>query len=419
MISTLRKTLPVALLLGLWLLSTASATAAPPAGDTRGFLYGRITTRGGSTYEGRLRWNTKEEAFWGDFFNANKAGLPYLKYLPGEVRRRRQSVEVFGMPTGIHWGSLDNQGRQLFARFGDLRRIAVGKGGEDTVVVLKSGVRYQVSSGSNDLGSGTEIAVWDRQAREVRVRWNEIRAIDFLPVPAGLDVPAFRLRGTVHTESGTFRGYIQWDQDECLSSDELDGRTREGEVSLRMGEIRSIAKQSRTSSQVVLRDGRTLVLSGTNDVDASNRGINVSDSRFGRVLIPWSAFRRLDFDPAGDSGPAYTDFRSGRPLFGKVTTTQGKTWRGRLVYDADESETMETLDGSRRDIEYNIPFARIAFLLPEKTNSSRVVLKGGQELRLEGTADVGRDNAGMLVFMRGQKKPRYIPWGEVRRIDFE
>lgn len=413
----LRKTLPM-FLLGLWVLATTSAAAAP-AGDSRGFLYGRISTHSGSAYEGRLRWNTKEEAFWGDFFNANKGDLPYLKHLPPEERRHRQSVEVLGIPIGIHWGSMDNQGRQLAARFGDLRRIEAGEADGVTVVVSKGGARHRVSGGSNDLGTDTEITVWDRRAGEIGVRWNEIRTIDFLPAPAGLDVPDFRLHGIVQTTDGTFRGYIQWDREECLSSDELEGQTDDGQVSLPMGTIRSIATESRSSSKVVLRDGRTLVVSGTNDVDASNRGIYVSDPRFGRVLIPWDAFRRVDFDSPGDSGPAYTDFRHGRPLFGKVTTAQGKTWRGRLVYDADETETVETLDGHRRGIEYSIPFARIAFLLPETTNSSRVVLKGGQELRLEGSADVGRENAGVLVFDRGQKNPRYIPWEEVRRIDFE
>ena len=102
-----------------------------------------------------------------------------------------------------------------------------------------------------------------------------------------------------------------------------------------------------------------------------------------------------------------------------MTTGQGKTYRGRLVYDVDETETLETLDGQRRDVEYSIPFARIAFLLPEETNSSRVVLKNGEELKLEDSVDVGRDNAGVLVFERGRENPRYISWRDVRRIDFE
>jgi hypothetical protein len=416
--SALRKTLPIMFLLGVGALSTVTpAEAQERNSDSRGFLYGRITTRSGSVYEGRLRWNGDEEAFWGDFFNAGKEDLPYLKYVPREERRRRKSIEIFGIPIGISHGD-DEEGRQLVARFGDLRRIEVDRS-DDAMVIFKSGTRYEVSGGSNDVDGDTEIAVWDRGAGEIQVQWKEIRTIDFLPTPANLAVPAFRLRGTVHTEDGSFRGYIQWDQDECLSSDELDGETRDGKVSLQMGQIRSIERRSRDSSKVVLRDGRTFVLDGTNDVDSSNRGIYVHDGRFGRVLVNWDAFRRVDFDPPGGSGPAYTDFRPGRPLFGKVSTSQGKTYRGRLVYDADETETTELLNGQRNDIEYSIPFARIAFLLPERTDSSRVVYKDGKELKLEDAVDVGRDNAGVLVFEQGQKEPRYVAWEDVRRIDFE
>lgn len=415
--SALRK-LPMIFLLTLGMLTPASATAAPERNaDARGFIYGRITTRSGSVYEGRLRWNNKEEAFWGDFFNAAKEDSLYRRYVPRRERQRRESIEVFGIPIGLRWDERD-ESRQLAARFGDLRRIEVERG-DDATIIFKSGTRYEVDGGSNDIDGDTEITVWDRAASEIQVRWKEIQSIDFLPTPAGLTVSDFRLRGTVHTEDGSFRGYIQWDQDECLSSDELDGETRDGDVSLRMGEIRSIERQTRNSSKVVLRDGRTFVLEGTNDVDASNRGIYVQDGRYGRVLVSWDAFRRVDFDPPGDSGPAYTDFRPGRPLFGKVTTREGAAHRGRLVYDVDETETMELLDGQRHDVEYSIPFARIAFLLPERGNSSRVVYKDGRELKLEDTVDVGEDNAGVLVFDRGQDDPRYIPWEDIRRIDFE
>ena len=413
--SVLRKTLPLVVLAVLAGLSSASAADAP-AWDARGFLYGRITTRGGSVYEGRLRWNNNEEAFWGDFFNADKEDTSYFDQIPRK-ERRRDSIKVFGIPIGISRDDFDD-GRQLVARFGDLQRIEVDRG-EEATVIFKSGTRYEVKGGSNDIERDTEITVWDRAANEIQVRWKEIRTIDFLPVPAGLTVPDFRLRGTVHTDDGTFQGYIQWDQDECLSSDELDGETHDGKVSLRMGEIQSIERRSRNSSKVVLRDGRTFVLEGTNDVDSSNRGIYVQDGRFGRVLVSWEAFRRVDFDPPGDSGPAYADFRPGRPLFGKVSTQDGKTWRGRLVYDADETETTEFLNGDRHDIEYSIPFGRVAFLLPERSNSTRVIYKDGKELKLEDTADVGDENAGVFVFEEGQKEPRYIVWDDIRRIDFE
>src|SRR5262245_17276596 len=108
--SALRKTLPpVFLLLGLGMLPAAAAAdaAAERAGDARGFLYGRITTRGGTVYEGRLRWNNKEEAFWGDFFNADKKDLPYFDEIPRKERRRRDSIKVFGIPIGVHWGDFN------------------------------------------------------------------------------------------------------------------------------------------------------------------------------------------------------------------------------------------------------------------------------------------------------------------------
>ena len=65
------------------------------------------------------------------------------------------------------------------------------------------------------------------------------------------------------------------------------------------------------------------------------------------------------------------------------------------------------------------PFARLAFLIPERTDSSRVVLKDGGEVKLENSVDVGRDNAGLLVFESGQAKPVYIEWRDVERVDFE
>ena len=42
---------------------TPAATARQAAETDRGFLYGRITTVDGDTYEGRLRWGSDRERF--------------------------------------------------------------------------------------------------------------------------------------------------------------------------------------------------------------------------------------------------------------------------------------------------------------------------------------------------------------------
>ena len=165
---------------------------------------------------------------------------------------------------------------------------------------------------------------------------------------------------------------------------------------------------------MTLVDGRELVLSGTNDVGNGNRGVYVDDPRYGRVLVSWKAFERLDLSPAA-SGPAYGDFPPGRPLTGSVTTRDGRQLAGRLVYDLDESETTETFDAPLEGVDYTIPFGMIAsIVLPD-----RVTLRNGEQLQLERSSDLGERNAGILIFVDGGEHPEYVPWTEVAQIVFD
>ena len=398
---------------GLALLGLLAA-AAPPlaAAEADGYIYGKITTRDGTTYQGRLRWDD-EEAFWGDFFNSSKEDNPWVELVPRAQRGdQRHKVEVFGFELAS-FGDLHGDTRQFVVRFGDLARIEP-HAGESVVVTLKNGTKLRLEGGSNDVES--KVRVWDPAAGEVGVEWRRIRAIELLAAPAKLAVADPRLHGTVVTRSGKFTGFIQWDQEECLGSDELDGETNDGDVSLRMGTIRSIERRSSGSSKVTLMDGRKLVLSGTNDVDDDNRGIYVEDPRYGRVLIDWDAFERVDFTPGG-SGPGYGAYAPGKPLTGMVTTAEGRKLVGRLVFDLDESETTEMLDGGRNDIEYSIPLALVARVEP-RGDTSRVTLQSGEELVLGDTVDVSDDNAGMLIFEPGSQKPTFVRWDAVERVDF-
>ena len=380
----------------------------------QGFIYGKIETRSGSTYEGRMRW-ADEEAFWGDLFNSSKEERPYLDDVPREQRRRREPVRIFGISIGVRWENTFG-GRSFIARFGDIRQIRVREG-DEAVVTMKSGSEYEIDGGSNDVGG--KIFIWDGEAGEIELRWDRIRTIEFLPTPVGIEVSDHRLHGTVKTDVGEFRGFIQWDQDECLASDELDGDSRDGRMSIEMGRIRSLERYSPSRSRVMLRDGREFILRGTNDVDSDNRGIFVEDPRYGRVLVSWDAFESVEFADPGPSGPAYQEFAPAKPLHGTVTDRDGKSYRGRIVYDIDETESWELLNGQWRDVEYNIPFALIAAIVPEGRDASRVVLRSGEELLLEDAADVDEDNAGVLILGENSSEPTYLPWEEVRRIDFD
>ncbi len=404
----------VALTAVVGLIAGVGAVFASP---NDGYLYGAVTTRSGNSYTGLLRWGT-EEAFWDDLFQSAKEDLPYRDY--AEKRQKLEDddrgggwdwLKVFGRRVRIGWGD----GTRVFiARFGDIRSIKV-TGSDSADVVMKSGAEIAVEGYANDVGA--TIHVSDPSLGEIDIEWKKIDTIVFAATPASVRPRATRLAGKVTTRSGSFDGFIQWDSQECLSTDRLDGDSDDGRVSIEMGTLRSIERRSSRSSRVTLADGRELVLEGTNDVNDEIRGILVEDPRFGRVKVPWDEFDRADFESEKGSGRSYDSYPSGGPLHGTVTADDGTVLAGRIVYDLDEEETWEMLNGERDGVSYDIPFERVAAIEPRGRSSSRVVLASGEELVLEDGQDVSDSNDGVLVFAEGAARPTYVPWRKVRRIE--
>ena len=338
-------------------------------------------------------------------------------------------MTIFGFEIPLGDRQIDS-GRPFMARFGDLARIE-GRSIRHVRVTLKSGTVFDLARGAaNDFDDG--VRVWDGRRGVVNLAsWAgglppparvRIRSIELLPTARLADAPR-RLHGTVRTSHGNFSGFIQWDRKECVGADELVGHTGNGELRVRFDTIRSIARGSRESSLVTLRDGREIVLSGTRKVGAGNGGIYVDDGRYGRVLVSWDAFERIDFS-AGGSGPAYHDFPPGRPLTGSVTTRGGRRLTGRLIYDLDESETTETLDAPSHGVDYTIPFGLIVSITPvgqeeRGARRAKVTLHDGEELLLDRAGDLGAGNAGMLIFVDGRERPEYVQWSDVEQIDFD
>lgn len=385
--------------------------AAAHASDTKGYLYGTVESVSGTKYEGRLRWG-REEAFWTDHFNASKEERPLTQEIPQKYRRTKEDFRILGIPVGVNWKHIE--GRQLIVRFGDLKSLSP-RGSSAAFLVLKNGEEVEAGDGSNDIGA--RITVWDASLGEVQLEWKKIRRIDFKQAPPGLTGFPARLFGTVRTTSETLKGFIQWDKEECLATDLLEGEGQDGKLKIEMGKIKSIERQGKKASAVSLKDGRQVVMSGSNDVDSDNRGIFVDDPRYGRVLVSWEAFERLDFEDS-DSGPSYDSFPALGPLKGAVTTTTGLTHKGRIVYDVDEGEGWEILDGQYSGLTYSIPFSMVASVNRLNGSRVRVSLRGGTgDLKLEDTADVTDRNAGVFVLAEGKKT--YVPWEEVKRIDFE
>lgn len=394
-------------------VETATAPAEVPR-DHAGFISGRVVTLEGGRYEGRLRWGGDEEAFWGDYFNGTRAENPWAAH--AGLAGRRHGVEVFGIEIFTREPDLV---RPFMARFGDISRIEAH--GAEVWVTLKSGSVVELDRlSASDFDDG--VRVWDvrRGVVDVESRW--IRTVDLLPTVGEVVGPS-RLQGTVRTSQGEFTGFVQWNREDCVGTDELVGQTADGEIGLRYDGIRSIERVPPDSALVTMLDGGQVVLSGPGGVGGEHRGIYVDDRRYGRVLVSWSAFERLDFGRGGGS-PAYDDFPRGRPITGRVTARDGRRLAGRLVYDLDESETTETLDAPFAGIDYTIPFGLIDSITPGGRDRrggefATVGLHGGEVLRLELAGDLGEGNGGMLVFVDGRESPEYLPWVDVERVDLD
>jgi hypothetical protein len=383
----------------------------------QGLLYGRVTTEDGAVYEGRLRWGGDEEALWGNYFNGVKDGNPWREHVPSDrLPAERISLKLLGREI-VGWDRELDLGRPFMARLGDIARIDPSR--TEVRVTLKSGAVIVLDRFSaDDLADG--VTVWDDRHGIVEIGERKIRSIELIPGAWSGDAPV-PLHGTVRTHLGDFTGFIQWNRKEAVGTDRLDGHAAGGELSLPFETIRSIERHSPTSALVTQLDGREVVLSDTPEVGSGGGGIYVDDPRYGRVLVSWDAFVRLDLSPGG-SGPGYRDFPSGRPLSGSVVTRTGQRLTGRLVYDLDESETTETLDAPSQGVDYTILFGLISSIVPGGQGDDRgatVTLHSGERLELERTGDLGEANGGMLVFVDGSRRPEYVPWADVQEIQLD
>lgn len=389
-----------------------------------GFIYGRITMKNDNVYQGAIRWG-KEETFWNDMFNSTKvensidlyltdAEMQVLQDHLGSRRSRKRRSR-----SRKHWWSRNlprADTHEFKCRFGDLKRIDILRG-DGVLLTFKNGEEMEVRGGSNDIGAN--IKILDEELGQVGLKWRRIESIEFMPTPRHLDRTFGRpLYGEVETRHGSFEGFIQWDHEECVSRDILDGQHEDGKMSIEMGKIKSIKKQ-RGGSLVTLKSGREFFLTGSNDVNSENRGVIIRDPRIGKVWVQWRDFQEVTFDDdVRDSGPSYKDFEKARPIEGEVRTTDGETIYGRIIYDIDEARDFEILDGQYGHTKFRIAFRDIETIIPQGRRGSIVKLRSGEELELEESRDVNRQNAGLIV-LEGGDQVTLVPWEQIEEIRFD
>lgn len=393
-----------------------------------GFIYGKVYTIDNKVYEGPIRWG-KEEVYWTDIFNAGKERNQNLRYLSSRDRDKlddRQSVWTswnnsnwfnwFG-----NWGDkrndYDNDYEHQFAcQFGEIKAI-IPSGRKYVDLEMQNGDKVSLKGeGYNDMGE--EIRIMDPEMGDLDMDWGRIRKIEFMKTPKTLSNRFGKpLYGKVEAFGETFTGYIQWDHDERLSTDKLDGDADDGNISLEFSKIASIERRGGRSI-VKLKSGRELTMDGSNDVDSGNRGVIIMNKDMIAVDVPWREFDKVTFSEPAGSLASYDQFATQKPLSGSVVTKDGKSLTGKIVFDLDEESTYELLQGKQGDFEVITPFRDIKRLEPISDYRCRIELKSGKNITLEDAQDVNERNQGVLVFANAKSDPVYILWEDVKSIDF-
>ena len=408
------------------LLIALAVVLGPQSGPSSDRLYGRLLTAGGERLEGYLRWD-RNETHWADFLDGQKE-IPWehvreAERLDDEFRRLRELERSISLPgLRISWDEDDEDDPLTAAsgiRFGHVTSIEV-LDERRALLRLKSGEEMSLRGGSTDLGrSFRSLVVEDSGRGEVELRWRDLARVDFMSAPANRQAPtAGRLRGTLRTRGGAvLTGFVAWDLDETLTTDILDGRDGRRRHEVEFGRIARIERDGSTRARVTLRSGEVITLRGTNDVNAENRGIEITDPTLGRMVVRWDQFESLAFDVADDGLAPYGAFEGGRALRGTVETRDGVSHAGRLRWDNDESFSWELLDGRSEGVQYGVELAAVRTIDRVGLSAARVGLRDGRSLVLEGASDVSEDNRG--IFVTGDEGDTVlVRWRDFQRVRF-
>jgi hypothetical protein len=236
-------------------------SAPEDARTTEQRLHGRVTTRDGHQFVGFVTWDIDE--------------IQGSDVLDGEVA---------GQDVAVPFGAIASIER---------------RGSSGSEVTLHDGQSLHLR-GTNDVDSrNSGITISDPGLGQVRVEWSDFESVDFFPAD---DLPhrgtfehTGRVEGTVVGSSGdSWRGAITWDMDEAFGWEILNGHLDDAEFFVDFGQVRSIEKVE-SGSRVTLRDGRSFLLSDSQDVDRGNRGVRI-DGADGERMVRWSDFRELRID---------------------------------------------------------------------------------------------------------------------------
>lgn len=379
------------------------------ASAASGRLYGTIQTVDGEQFEGWIRWD-KNEAYWDDILDATKE-----RKKNKSRKKYRRNEKRYGI-INVSWDF--GSARQSELQFGHIKTI-IPLSSSEALVILKTGEEYEMTG--SDVGSSMrELEVLDRDEGEVYFEWDDIDEINFSEEPSEPENSAERLYGKLTTRRGEeYVGWIEWDVDEVMTTDILDGdQGKRKNRKIKFGKIQSIERRSRSSALVTLKSGKTMKLSGSNDVNSGNRGIRVKSKELGRISVDWNDFDKVEFMPVPkDKLPRYDWYDGGRQITGTIFTEDGDQYTGKIIWDDDETFTWEHLNGDFDECKVAIAFDNIKLIEKQSRRGVIVTTKSGRNIELRGSNDVNSDNNGIIVLTEDGDEVE-IDWYDFEKAEF-
>jgi hypothetical protein len=252
-----------------WALRRVEFGKGPGKGRDGERLYGTVVTKDDS-FTGFLVWD-RDEAMIGDILDGD-----------------------------------DEEGDRHKIPFGDITEVE--RLDDGSRVKLGSGEVMELD-GTNDVDNDHRgmIVTLDGLGSAEIDWWNVVK-VTFSDPPGSPEYDRFdggrRLHGTVHTTGGaSHTGMIVWDLDEAYTWETLDGSIDGTDFAVTFENIKSITPKGYESSEILLRNDKVIVLSGTNDVDGSNDGVYIipdrKDAQSGetvRITLEWDELRSVEFD---------------------------------------------------------------------------------------------------------------------------
>lgn len=168
-------------------------------------------------------------------------------------------------------------------------------------ITLVSGEKIDLSD-TDDVGKSNHgIMVKNNQLGNIKVNWNSFGKVVFtkkVPGPAAYtDYKSPKsLSGKVTLTNGTFyQGTLIFDLDESMNIELLKGKSRDLLYHICFSDIRSVQRKSHTYATLTLTNGKTLELTGTNDVTDKNWGILIVNGTKKPTYIPWNKVDYVNF----------------------------------------------------------------------------------------------------------------------------